>query len=116
MKPMIEAIKSKNPYKMAQFEDLRKMELSDVTTPKKEKPTQSSVKITKVEQEVNQNHSSKTTIVPEKQKVKTVADYEEGDLRSLLKQASKSERSAYQLLLENGFIDDMSFWEEGVVK
>lgn len=116
MKPMIEAIKSKNPYKMAQFEDLRKMELSNAATRKKEKAIQSPLKITKVEKEVNQNHSPQKTIVPKEQKMKKIDNYEEGDLRSLFKQASKCDKSIYQLLLENGFIDDMGFWKEGIVK
>lgn len=114
MKPMIEAIKSKNVYKMAQFEDLRKIEVSDVPTPKKERIIQSPKQNKKVEQEDQQ--STKTTSKTKEQKIRKIADYKEGDLRSLLKNMGKSENSPYQILLDNGFLDDMSLWQESEIK
>lgn len=114
MKPMIDAIKSKNIYKMAQFEDLRKMAISDVRNSDKGKISKSPVKIKKVEKKVEYN--SKVINEPKEQRVKKVVDYEEGDLRGLLKKSDKEENTPYQLLLENGFIDDMSLWQGGTVK
>ncbi|BAU29723.1 TniB protein [Aneurinibacillus soli] len=117
MKPMLEAIKSKNPYKMVQYEDLRRVELSEGTAQKKDNSIPNAKKINKVAQELKQKQIRipKTTIVPKESKAKNI-DYSEDDLRSLLKQASKSERSAYQILLEKGYIDNMRIWQEGVVK
>jgi hypothetical protein len=114
MKPMIDAVKSKNVYKMAQFEDLRKMELTNVSNSDKEKIVQSPAKSKKVEQRPQQ----KPKIISEtkEQGLKKSTSYGEDDLRGLLKNASKSEKSAYQLLLEDGYIDDMSIWQEGMVK
>ncbi|MFE8698293.1 ATP-binding protein [Cytobacillus sp. FJAT-53684] len=114
MKPMIDAIKSKNIYKMAQFEDLRKIEISDVPISNKEKLIQSPAKIKNVQQEVSLN--AKKTSEPKVQKGKKVANYKEGDLRGVLKNSNKGEKSPFQLMLENGFIDDMSFWLEAAVK
>lgn len=114
MKPMIDAVKSKNVYKMAQFEDLRKIELTNVSISDKEKTVQSPAKSKKVEQRPQQK--PKIIIETKEQGVKKITSYGEDDLRGLLKNASKSEKSAYQLLLEDGYIDDMSIWQEGVVK
>lgn len=112
MKPMIDAIKSKNIYKMAQFEDLRKMEFSNVSISEKEKIVQSPAKSKKVEQRPQQK--PKIISEPKEQGVKKITSYGEDDIRRLLKNASKSEKSAYQLLLEDGYIDDMSIWQECV--
>lgn len=115
MKPMLDAIKSKNPYKIGQYEDLRKMELTDVTVPKKEKTTLSTERVKEIQQEVNE--IPKTIIVPAELKAKKIIiEYAEDDLRRLWKEASKNEKSIYQLLIENDYVDDMSLWQEGIVK
>ncbi|OLN21640.1 hypothetical protein BTO30_13825 [Domibacillus antri] len=117
MKPMIEAIKSKNPYKIAQFEDLRRLELTDASAPRKEKSTSTSTieKVSKAQQDTKEiPKATKSSTEPE---VKQVLDYTEDDLRGLWKEASKGEKTVYQLLVENGYVDDMSFWqEEGSIK
>jgi hypothetical protein len=43
------------------------------------------------------------------------SEYGEKDLRRLFQQATKNNYSPYEVLLENGHIDDMIFWEEGDV-
>lgn len=115
MKPMIEAIKSKNPYKIAQFEDLRRLELTDISVPRKEKSTSTIEKISKVKQDTKE--IPKSIIASTEPNVKQVLDYTEEDLRKLWKEASISEKTMYQLLLDYKYVDDMSFWqEEGNIK
>ncbi|WP_108671759.1 ATP-binding protein [Peribacillus acanthi] len=115
MKPMIEAIKSKNPYKIAQFEDLRRLELTDTSVLRKEISTSTIEKVSKVQQDTKE--IPKATIASIEPKVKQVLDYTEDDIRGLWKVASKSEKSIYQLLVDNEYVDDMSFWqEEGSIK
>lgn len=110
MKPMIEAIKSKNPYKIAQFEDLRRLELTDASAPRKEKSTSIIEKVSKTQQETKE--IPKAIIASTEPKVKQVLNYAEDDLRRLWKEASKSEKTIYQLLVDNEYVDDMSFWQE----
>ena len=114
MKPMIDAIKSKNIYKMAQFEDLRKIEISNNSILSKEKIIQSPRNDKKVEQKLQQKPIE--IMEQKRQEIKKVTSYKEGDLRGLLIKSDKDENTPNQLLLENGFIDDMSFWQEGVEK
>ncbi len=113
MKPMIEAIKSKNPYKISQYEDLRKIELTDVAT---KKVTQNPAKIVKVEQMRKQSETMKVTNTSNERKVKRFNEYESEDLRRLMKQSTNGEKSVYELLLDNGYIDDMSSWKAGLEK
>lgn len=110
MKPMIEAIKSKNPYKIAQFEDLRRLELTDASAPRKEKSTSIIEKVSKTQQETKE--IPKAIIASTEPRVKQVLNYAEDDLRRLWKEASKSEKTIYQLLVDNEYVDDMSFWQE----
>ncbi|WP_405026487.1 ATP-binding protein [Lysinibacillus boronitolerans] len=115
MKPMIEAIKSKNPYKIAQFEDLRRLELTDISVPRKEKSTSTIEKMSKAKQDTKEIPQS--FIASTESNVKQVLDYTEEDLRGLWKEASISEKTIYQLLLDYKYVDDMSFWqEEGNIK
>ncbi len=109
MKPMLDAIKSKNPYKIAQFEDLRRIEANNA--PNTEMTTLQKERIIQIEKKVKQHQFQNKLAIPVKQNIKKFADYAEGDLRNLFVQAKKSEKSAYQLLLEKGYIDDMSFWQ-----
>lgn len=110
MKPMIEAIKSKNPYKIAQFEDLRRLELTYASAPRKEKSTSIIEKVSKTQQDTKE--IPKGIIASTESKVKQVLSYAEYDLRRLWKEASKSEKTIYQLLVDNEYVDDMSFWQE----
>ncbi|NRG28810.1 ATP-binding protein [Bacillus circulans] len=109
MKPMLEAIRSGNPYKIAQFEDLRKMEFTDVSVLKKEKSTSTTEKNSKVQQYTE--GIPKATIASTESKSKKVSDFAEDDLRRLWKEANQNEKSIYQLLVENDYIDNISFWQ-----
>lgn len=107
MKPMIDAIKSKNPHKMAQFEDLRRLEFTDAPTPKQEPPVPKITKATPpVQQETKAVHKAAVA------SIKPALNYSKDDLRVLWKDAAKCEKSIYQLLLEGDFVDDMSFWQD----
>lgn len=110
MKPMIEAIKSKNPYKIAQLEDLRRLEFTDFSVPRNEKLTSTIEKVSKTQQ--NTKEIPKAIIASTEPKVKQGLDYAEDDLRGLWKEASKTEKTIYQLLVDNEYVDDMSFWQE----
>lgn len=106
MRPMIEAIKSKNIYKMAQYEDLRKMELSNTPYPKKENVIQEATKSNNDGKKVHENTKKKSSSKVKKKVRGTV----EGDLRELLKKSDKEEKSIHQILGENNLVDDMSLW------
>jgi hypothetical protein len=107
MSQMLEAIRSKNPYKIAKYEDIRRIEvesssiMSRNVTEKKEKPER---KIQKVVTEVVK--------VSDKEKKKMKREYMEGDIRLIFQQATKDAKNPFELLLENEFIDDMAYWEE----
>lgn len=112
MKPMIEAIKSKNPYKIAQFEDLRKMEQTSIT-PTKENQIPSPIKVYKAKKESSKNPILNENVISKESKTMKHSVEVEDDLRELLKIASNQDKTVYQLLLENGYIDDMRLWQEG---
>lgn len=104
MTPMLDALRSGNPYKIAKYEDLRRIEETH------------NKKIERVEQPVK---TLKQKIIKENQKVNSLAnsikpklkiqrDYVDDDIRQTFIQANKSGISPYQLLLEKGYIDEMS--------
>ncbi|MED4870049.1 ATP-binding protein [Geobacillus stearothermophilus] len=110
MSPMLEAIQSGNPHKIAKYEDIRKIEWRKKDESKKEAGRKSntqesgnlvSKKIAMEEEKMN--------IVQEKRNDCTVG-FEQGDLRQLLRKAKKEGKTAYEMLLENGYIDDMTMW------
>ncbi|GBF12604.1 ATP-binding protein [Tepidibacillus sp. HK-1] len=113
MRPMIDAIKSKNPYKIAQFEDLRTMDFPTDVLQKKENIAHFMMKTKKTDKKVTQTFNNEQKIDINQRKVKKNNNYADDDLRRLFQQANKSDTSVYQLLLENGFIDDMNSWKEG---
>ena len=106
MKPMIDAIKSKNPHKMAQFEDLRRIEPIETPVVKSEP-----IKVREVTKKTIPQETKMTKSVPITS-VKVSKDFVEEDLRTLWKNAAAYEKSIYQCLLEEGYIDDMTRWQE----
>ncbi|THD14647.1 hypothetical protein CI793_14460 [Anoxybacillus ayderensis] len=112
MSPMLEAIQSGNPHKIAKYEDIRKIEWKQKNEIKKEEAKESNTeenrrvcKTTIMKEETN--------IVQEKIKERShnrPTSFEQGDLRKLLQRAKKEGRTAYEMLLENGYIDDMNIW------
>ncbi|MFI8715181.1 AAA family ATPase [Brevibacillus brevis] len=109
MKPMLDAIRSGNPYKISLYEDIKRIEI-----------TNSSMRVMK-EQAITKNEKEKVEIkkvmtnklaVPGRKRMIKAADYKEDDIRSLFAHAVKSGKSQYQLLLDYGHIDDMTYWRE----
>lgn len=106
LNPMLEAIRSGNPYKIAKYEDIRKLEVDSyvdnvdnrVKGENKRKPIVDTT-VDKV------NHPTVS-----KKKEKRHDTYVEGDLRFFLQQGLKADKSPYGVLLENGFIDEMTDW------
>lgn len=109
MKQMLEAIRSGNPYQIAKYEDIKRIEATTTQVMEK-KPAKEVVKIEKKKQE------QKKKIIespPPVKKVKRNIEYADGDLRLLLKNGTKDEKSPYEILLEYGLIDDMTNWNVG---
>lgn len=109
MKPMLDAIRSGNPYKISQYEDIRKIEITN--SPTRVMNEQAITKNEKEKIEIKKLMTSKTTVPKEKRMIKA-SDYKEDDIRSMFVHAVKYGKSSYQLLLENGHIDDMAGWKE----
>jgi len=109
MKPMLDAVRSGNPYRLAKYEDIRKIEVVD------EKPE--SVIQLKREHVQNIRKAKKKNVQksqPVKKKRRTGVKYKDDDIRSLLENGVKNDKKPYESLLEHGFIDDMSTWNDGV--
>jgi hypothetical protein len=112
MKPMLEAVKSKNVYKIAQFEDLRKLELSsngEEMILKREKIQVIQPGVKTITETVIK--TPKTKIEQKKGKDRKVISNVGVDIRSVLKKTDSG--TPYQLLFENGYIDDMTLWLVG---
>jgi len=109
MKPMLDAIRSGNPHKIAKYEDIGRIDLEQATIPTN-KPiiSSESKKIKRVKSndkvEVNEKVES-----PSK-KAKYSKEYMEDDLRFLLQEGVKSEKSPYEVLLESEYIEDIEKW------
>ncbi|NMB27756.1 MAG: AAA family ATPase [Tissierellia bacterium] len=120
MKPMLDAIKSKNPYKAIKYEDLRKIEefnsnLSNTKSNDKAntKTTRNTnINKTKIAREtLDRNNITRSTT----QKVK-IENLKEDDLRLLVDKGNKVGETTYETLLKNGLIDDLSFLEIGDIQ
>ena len=111
LQPMLDAIRSGNPYKMAKYEDIKRIELEQQTKPLGRERENTRIIIEKMsevknnEKVVNQTNSKVT------KKVKRIKEYKKGDLRYLLQKGQEEGKTPYQVLLENNFIDDMSIWK-----
>ncbi|MEK5230321.1 ATP-binding protein [Lysinibacillus sp. FSL K6-0232] len=103
MQPMIDAIKSKNPYKMHQYEDLRKLEVEQQMHPIKQ-PAVSSVKVAK-----------QSIAVKKPKPINTPQEYayEQNDIRFSY-QKNIEANVIYEALVKQGYIDDMKCWIGGV--
>ncbi|MBO2945617.1 ATP-binding protein [Paenibacillus sp. F411] len=107
MKPMLDALRSGNPYKISKYEDLRKSEeKNNIRSEVLAQPTKNN----------NEARSRERTVATSiKLKSKMKQDYEFNDIRSILDQANKSGTSAYQLLLEHGYIDEMTYKQDDLI-
>jgi len=105
MKPMLDALRSGNPYKIAKYEDLRRIEeIQHKKTERVEQPVQTK------KQEIikgNQVGNLMTTSIKRNHTIRL--DYADDDVRQVFVKANKSGASSYQLLLEKGFIHEMHF-------
>ncbi|MFJ7371547.1 AAA family ATPase [Lysinibacillus sp. NPDC098008] len=104
MQPMIDAIKSKNPYKMHQYEDLGRLEVEQQVQPIKQ-PRISSVKVAK-QQPI-------TVKKPKLTRGTQGYTYEENDIRFSY-QKNIEANAIYDALVKQGYIDDMKSWIGGV--
>lgn len=107
LQPMLNAIRSGNPHKIAQYEDIRKIELEDSgkkqsRVVRKEEP---------VRKEKEEKIEPTEKIVKPKKKTK-YKGYREDDLRYLLQEGVEEDKSPYQLLLENNYIEEVTTWIE----
>ena len=107
MSEMIQAIKSRNPYKLSKYDDIKVIE------EKAEEVIKYSVKVGKttsmetVPKNIPVNEVKKETVIKKKQYT-----YEKGDLRKIVNEAKEAKVSITDLLMKEGFIDDMKRWEE----
>lgn len=109
LNPMLEAIRSGNPYRIAKYEDIRKLEVVD-NVPVGNVDKCIGVKNGRkqvVDKVVNEVTTSTET---QKKKIRQRYTFKEEDLRYLLQQGLKEDRSPYDVLSENGFIDEMKDW------
>lgn len=106
LQPMLNAIRSGNPHKIAKYEDIRKIEL-DETGIRKSKELKKEVPVRKKKED----KVKATENIEEPKRKKKRGKYKEDDLRYLLQQG-KEEKSPYQILLENDYIEDTSKWIE----
>lgn len=107
LQPMLDAIRSSNPHKIAKYEDIRKIELEGASIRrnrevKKEDPVRS--------KKVDEIKAIEKVEKPKK-KIKR-NEYNENDLRYLLQQGKEQEKSPYQVLFEKDYIEDASKWIE----
>jgi hypothetical protein len=113
MQPMLDAIKSKNPFKMSKFQDIQRIDL-DLNNQIKKAETKASNKI-------QQKAIEKKTNIIEKIEAannnhKTAKQLDDGDLRKLVGEGKKNNISPHDVLLKNDYIDDVTFWKEGVIQ
>lgn len=100
LQPMLNAIRSGNPHKIAKYEDIRKIEYEQLEKDRKRERVNSIPK--KRQEKVKQVE----VVEKPKEKVKS-KEYKKDDLRYLL-QEKNAEKSPYQVLLENGYIQNAS--------
>ncbi|WP_431028652.1 ATP-binding protein [Lysinibacillus sp. LZ02] len=103
MQPMIDAIKSKNPYKMHQYEDLRKLAMEQQAQP----VMHTAVSPMKV--------SKQSIAIKNPQPIKVTQEYvyKEDDIRFNYQKAIEA-NTMYDALVKQGYIDGMQHWIGGV--
>lgn len=104
LQPILNAIRSGNPHKITKYEDIRKIEYEQLEKGRTRERVNSIPK--KRQEKVKQVEMDE---IP-KRKVKSKV-FKKDDLRYLLKEKS-DEKSPYQVLLENNYIEDTAKWIE----
>ncbi|MBV6682355.1 ATP-binding protein [Bacillus sp. JRC01] len=112
LKPMLDAIRSGNPHRIAKYEDIRRIgtEYSPMERAKNELKRE-----VQVINKRSNTTSTTNTVENTKKTSKKVKrqEYMPDDLRYLMQQGHKQEKTPYQVLLENGFVEDTLVWIEG---
>ncbi|WP_170138833.1 ATP-binding protein [Oceanobacillus chungangensis] len=107
LQPMLNAIRSGNPHKIAKYEDIRRIEL--------EQPVVSKNNEYKKQEPIKKKSNDKVKIVEKVEKPTTKVkhkQYKEDDLRYLLQEGEKQDKTPYQVLLEDDYIEDAAKWIE----
>lgn len=103
LQPMLEAIKSQNPYKMAKYDDIKSMDTTFI-----DKTIEVNRKETDEKPEKIEKNDKKTKEI--KKTVQKKVRYGEIDLRRFYLQAKQQEEGVYDLLLQGNHIDKMDSW------
>ena len=106
MQPMIDAIRSKNIYKMQEFEDIRRIDFKSntnntVKTTWSTNPKNEDIKIKK--------SAEKTNI---KKKILDESSMSEKDIRRIVYEGKITAKSPYEVLRESGYIDTAIYSKE----
>ncbi|MCH6265104.1 ATP-binding protein [Neobacillus citreus] len=114
MKEMLDAIRSGNPYKIAKYDDIRRIDINGeervptdvyVNRGKKgESQKQETSKVSGISKKINETNNTPIS------KPKKVSEYKKEDLRQFSNQKNSENKNVYELLLENGMVDEMAFW------
>jgi len=110
MKPMLDALKTGNPYKIARFDDLRILDTKErASSPHPASPVQKRTNSMKKETKA----TIPTNPTPILEKPKTKVDYKNGDLRRCFRVAKQETIAPETVLEREGYVDDMKVWTEG---
>lgn len=104
LEPMVDAIRSGNPHRMSKYEDIRRIDIEKISV-SKDKEIKKPAPARKKSQE-----KTKAVKHVKPNKKNEIKDYMEDDLRYLLQQGVGSDLTPYQVLLENGYIEDATNW------
>lgn len=114
IEPMLTAIRSKNPYKALKYKDLTMLNEESEQEILSKNVINRQIK-KKVVKEIKLEESNIATSKKIKSTVKRVKveDLEEDDIRLIINNGDKLGKDAYEILLEKGIIDNLSFLEIG---
>lgn len=114
IKPMIDTVRSKNPYKTIKYNDLRRLNEEDYQP--------SIIKTNNYQERFKDNivkSGNKENIEVEKNQIKSpskkirMESLEDDDLRFIINKGSTIDKNGYEILNEKGIIDCLSFLEVG---
>ncbi len=110
MKGMLDAIKSKNPYKIAKYDDIRTLEIKDENMVKSISSGENkkvSGKTLTTNQMIEVTEQKKNNVT----KSKEDKSYDIKDVRYIVSKAKTNNISVYQALVDENYIDNMKIWE-----
>ncbi|WP_158541004.1 ATP-binding protein [Sporosarcina sp. BI001-red] len=116
MKEMVDAIRSGNPYKMSAYEDIKRIEKSNKADRSPEIEIKVLNKIREKEVKTNQNQNQmEKIVVPVQNRQNRIVVYDENDIRRIMAEGIKDEKTVYEILNDNDLIEHMNSWNDGVV-